>query len=95
MLVHCLEIQFEMVCNFDMMENNLFNIFNYLCINVFTYIFMPHNMKVPYFYLPYFHIFNDLVFAMYSGTFLLYRRSLHAFNLFQTSNYTGIIFRNK
>ena len=53
--------------------------FNRVCIYVFTYILMSHNMIIPYFYLPYFHVSNGaLLFAKHSGTLHLHRHSPHA-----------------
>ena len=47
---------------------------------VLTYILMPHNMIILYFHLPYFHVSNSaLFFPLYSGAFVLHRRSLNTF----------------
>ena len=42
----------EWVYKFDTIENNVLVDFDY----AFTYILIPHNMIILYFYLPYFHV---------------------------------------
>ena len=49
-------------CKFDIMENEFFTVFKYVCVYVFTYILMSHNMTIPYFYLPYCHVSNNVLF---------------------------------
>ena len=53
--------------------------FKYVCIYLFTYILMPHNMITPYFYLPPFHVSScALNFVKYACVFL-HRCRNHAF----------------
>ena len=55
----------------------------FLIMFFFTYILMPHNMKILYFHLVYFHVSNStLSFTQHSGALLLPRRSLDTVYLY-------------
>ena len=66
--------------NFTQWKTNFHCIQSYIQIWIYKYILVPHNMMIPYFYLPYFHFLNRaLFFAKYFGTLNLHRSRLHVF----------------
>ena len=70
-----------MVCKFDIKENNLFAVFNYVFSYLIADSWMFHNMIIPYFYYVC-HISNSaLCFAKYSSTRLIHRRNLDYFDI--------------
>ena len=60
MLIHFLEIYFEMIVGLYVWHNGeqIFIVFNY----VFTHILKSHNMMIFYFHLPYLHVSNGALF---------------------------------